>query len=123
MLLHFQLPSWSSFCNPSDKRFFKSILHNHELRISESAEHAYSRSLHHVREFVQIGRAEEADQLLREVLSCQRICADRSGRRGRSVAKRGFVMSESILYAAGLGASEGPSACNLTHDRIWVFAL
>src|SRR6218665_2231439 len=28
-----------------------------------------------------------------------------------------------ILYAAGLGASEGPPACNLTHDRIWVFAL
>src|SRR6218665_1077389 len=28
-----------------------------------------------------------------------------------------------ILYAAGLGASEGPPACNLTHDQIWVFAL
>src|SRR6218665_3303226 len=26
-----------------------------------------------------------------------------------------------ILYAAGLGASEGPPASNLTHDRIWVF--
>src|SRR6218665_1798797 len=25
------------------------------------------------------------------------------------------------LYAAGLGASEGPPACNLTQHRIWVF--
>src|SRR6218665_2640501 len=25
-----------------------------------------------------------------------------------------------ILYAARLGASEGPPACNLTHDRIWL---
>src|SRR6218665_40623 len=27
------------------------------------------------------------------------------------------------LYAAGWGGSEGLPACNLTHDRIWVFAL
>src|SRR6218665_2559905 len=28
-----------------------------------------------------------------------------------------------ILYAAGLGASEGPQACDLTHAQIWVLAL